>query len=193
MSYLISISFTLVFTSLSAQAQFTPYTKLMRVESMAFAKKIDSLVRKAQSIDDESRFYERVQILKEAATLALTRPNKDNTLVEVMPPIKRELEKDSAYEETILNITKTTIKRAQNADASAESVATQYFILENIMSEIRPCVASHATCKDVLIAIKDANIKTNSKAKSFRKMNGMFKTTSPSVLAERLFKKLVSK
>lgn len=180
--------FIIILFSTQARAESLGYVELSRLDNKAFAKKIEAIAEQARDIDDEEKFYERTQILKKATIMALSRPNKDNALIEVMPILKVELRKDSAYEETLLSITKASIRTLQNDKSTPQSAATQLFILENMLSEVRPCLKTHPTCKDILVAIKDAELKVPNRAKSFRKMNGMFKTYSPSILAERLYK-----
>ncbi len=178
------IYFLLTFFSLFSIAKTYKYKELMNIKPYDFLVQVKVQIEKSQKNDIPPAL--QLELLRETLKRTLSRPDRDNTLIEVMPPLRAALENLSSFGVTLLSLTNGALLVAKNKDLSPEVIATSYFFLENTLSEIRPLLASNKVFMQILMAIHDANIKVNPKAKSYRRLHGIFKTHSPSLLAKKI-------
>ena len=125
-------------------------------------------------------------LLRDAIKLILSRPNKDNMTSKLVPVVRSELTLLGAYQETMLSIANEAIHSINNEQNTPVDRATSVFILENLMSELKPDVTRKPAIKKIFERIRDAKIKLSSKVKNDRKVRGMFLTQSPSLTAKKI-------
>lgn len=152
------------------------------------AKQI-SLERQSQKRDEEGD-HEAVEILRDSLKLVLSRPNDDNMLSNLLPIIRSELNNFNAFEDTLVSITQEAIRSINNDKLATVYRSTSLFILENIMSEIRPELSSQKSdFKRIFELIRDAKIEVPEKVKNERVLRSMYSTKNPSAIAAAILKK----
>ncbi|MCC7404266.1 MAG: hypothetical protein IT288_07705 [Bdellovibrionales bacterium] len=150
------------------------------------AKKLS--MEKQASGDDEEGDRLAVEALRDALKLVLSRPNEDNMVTKLMPMVRSELNNFNAFEDTLNSITDEAIRAINSDTLPVVYRATALFILENIMSEVRPELENKEDFKSLLARVRDAKIKVPDKIANERKLRSMYKTKSPSEIAEKLLK-----
>ena len=125
--------------------------------------------------------------LKDALQLIFSRPNSDNMVSKLTPLVRTPLKNIDAYEATVDEIVTTTLDDIKNAKSSVRVLATDFIILENVLSEFKPDVKSNAAVKKFFVKIREAKIEVSQKVKSELRMRAMLKApTSPSEIATRI-------
>jgi hypothetical protein len=102
--------------------------------------------------------------------------------------VRSELNNFNAFEDTLNSITDEAIRAINSETLPVVYRATALFILENIMSEVRPELENKEDFKSLLVRVRDAKIKVPDKIANERKLRSMYKTKSPSEIAEKLLK-----
>ena len=110
-----------------------------------------------------------------------------------MPEVRRDLSGYSAYEDSVSAITAEAIEVMKNDKAATSQQATAIFVLENILSEIRPESANNDDLRRIIERIKDAKVKISNDVVKDMKLRGMYKTKNPSDMAKGIWKSLPKK
>ena len=131
--------------------------------------------------------------LVDALKLIFSRPNTDNMVAKLTPDVRRELSNVTSYEEAIAGIAKEAIAGAQDKGGTVARRSTSLFMLENILSEIRPEVPNNEEFRTVVKTIADAKLKIDDDVANERKVRSMFKTRNPSEMASEILAALTSK
>lgn len=148
---------------------------------------VQDLIRKstAEQSDDEAA----QQHLREALKLTFSRPNSDNMIAKLVPEIRRELLNFGSFESTIDSIVIEALSTVTSRKGTAQHQSTALFVLENVLSEIRPEVKTNAKLRKVVAKIRDAKISITKEVIKDQKLRGMFKTKNPSDLAREIIGK----
>ena len=109
-------------------------------------------------------------------------------VAKLTPDVRRELSGFSAFEDTISSLTAESLGIADDKNATVSQRATALFILDNILSEIRPEVAGNEDIRRVIQRIADAHIKIADDVKTDLKLRSMFKTKNPTEFAQEILK-----
>jgi hypothetical protein len=151
---------------------------------------ISNAHKKAKGGDDTSGDREAIDELRDALKLIFSRPNSDNMVAKLTPDVRRELSNFSAFEDTISGISAECLSQVKDDSLPVVVRSTALFVLENLLSEIRPEVAGNADLRRVTQRIADAKIKVPEDVLKDRKLRSMFKTVNPSDFAQEILKKL---
>lgn len=183
---------------LQTSAAMFKYNELMIKDYDEMLKLVQSQVKKSRSVgsntsDDNVNDAEAIEHLREALKLMFSRPNSDNMIAKLMPEVRRDLSGYSAYEDSISAIAAEAIEVLKNDKAATSQQATATFVLENILSEIRPEAANNDDLRRIIERVKDAKIKTSNDVMKDMKLRGMYKTKNPSDLAKEIWKSLPKK
>lgn len=128
----------------------------------------------------------KLELIK-AERLILSRPNPDNMVSKLTPDVRREMAELGPYDELLEAMAREGIQ-AFNGDLNLPvAVQTTFlFVLENLMSELKPEITADARKRACLEQIRDANIQVSSEVAAERKLKSMYLTESPSEEAGRI-------
>jgi hypothetical protein len=172
------------------------YNELMIKDYDEMNSMVESFIQKSRDLagDDEGHGNDAaaVEQLREAMKLIYSRPDSDNMVAKLTSEVRRELLSYSAFEDTVASVANEAINNAKNTNNSPSVQSTSLFILENVLSQIRPEIANNnnQVLKHVMEKIRDAHIKVSEDVFKDRKLRGMFKTNNPSDLAAEMLKKM---
>ncbi len=141
---------------------------------------------------DPMQDREAVEELRNALKLVLSRPNTDNMVAKLIPEVRKELMNFNAYEDTLSSVTGEALDLFQRGKLPTVYLSTQLFVIENVMSEIQPDARRKAEYREILVKIRDANIKIPSIVTQDRQLRGMHQTSDPSKRAAHVLD-LISK
>ena len=179
-------------------AKFYKYSELQVKDHDEMLKMIQTRVKASKKAavdhqkddDDEGGDREAIEELREAARLSFSRPNKDNLLNDLVPPIRRELVQYNAYDDVLVGLVDEAIDGFANKKLPVAFRCTYLFMLENLMSEMKPDASTKVEFNRSLEKIRDAKIKIEPDIKKELRMTSMFVMASPSETAKNVLKKL---
>lgn len=147
---------------------------------------VNSRVKKAESVANRDVNEAKI-ILKDAMQLIFSRPNGDNMVSKLLPPIRSTLKNIEAYDSILNEIAVTAIGEVKNENAKVKDSATNLIVLANLMSEIQPEIKTNPAIRNIIIKIRDAKIDVNNKVKGEMRMRSMLSPpTSPSDIAAKI-------
>ncbi len=169
------------------------YNELMIKDYDEMLHMVQGLLEKARAVgsnssDENVDDEQAIEHLREAMKLIYSRPNSDNMIAKLNPEIRRELVGYNAYEKTINSLTLEALGVAMNENAASSQRATAFFMLENILGEIRPEVSNNAGLRKAVETVKKAELEIPDDVRKDMKLRGMFKTRNPSELAAEVLK-----
>ncbi len=145
-------------------------------------REMDILLLKASGtniIDD----VEREPKVREAIEILLSRRNSDGKRSALFGQLQVQLP------EAFFLLSVQKVAEAAIADFKSQSTnlskATDYIILENLLSEIKPSASKY---KATLEAIRNENLEISDSFKSYARLEGMNIQESPSQMAENILK-----
>lgn len=191
----ITLLLTLIFALPSFAANYK-YSELVIKDYDEMLEMVQTFVNKAKEVGGEDGMGnedEAKSQLREALKLIFSRPDSDNMVAKLVPEVRRVLVGYNAYEDTVAAIAKEAVT-AINTDGIPVSVqSTSFFILDNVLGEVRPEAESNAKLRSVVQMIRDAKLKVSKDVMKERKIRGMFQTPNPSKIAEDILKPLEKK
>ncbi|AHI05047.1 hypothetical protein BDW_02695 [Bdellovibrio bacteriovorus W] len=127
--------------------------------------------------------------LKEALQAVYARPNDDDMINKVVAPLRTNLDDLGSWEKTISQLTDEAINALKNPKAFQPVVQVTYVVfLENLLSELKPYIATEGFERSMTERIQNAKITVTKEAISERKLRMMKGTASPSETAEKILK-----
>lgn len=180
----------------SASAANYKYNELMIKDYDEMQAMVEAFVQKSRNSggddDDSSNDAEAVSYLKEALKLIFSRPDSDNMVAKLVSEIRRELLSYNAFEPTIAELADEALAVAKNKNAAPSVQSTSLFVLENILSQIRPEVSNNnnQVFRGVIERVAKADIEVSNEVFKDRKLRGMFKNKNPTEVANEILKKL---
>jgi len=194
------LSLTLFISSLAFAKEY-PYNELMTKdydEMQASVRKGVNDAKKAarerqQEGDEEGADQAAISELRDTLQLILSRPDKDFMVSKLIPLVRKELVNYGGFEVSLETIATQAIMNLKSDKSSVSSKSTAVFVLENLMSEIKPEIDIKPEFKKIIEQIRDAKIKIPDAVVTDRKMTSMFKTVSPSETAKGILEKLKKK
>lgn len=154
-------------------------------------REVQIRLKKAQNLQregGEGNDGEAIEELRDALRLILSRPNSDNMVAKLMPDVRRELGGMSAFEDTLSSLAAECLASVKNENSTVARRSTDLFILENMLTEIRPEIGRNEDMLRIVRRIADANITIDSEVWKDRKIRSMFKTINPSDQAKEMLK-----
>ncbi|MBT4763351.1 MAG: hypothetical protein HOO06_16775 [Bdellovibrionaceae bacterium] len=153
--------------------------------SLVALKNADNMASQAER---EKLEAQAILSLRTALKIILSRPNKDNMTNKLLDEVQSRLTVLNMYMTSLDHLAISAITVLKNKNLPREYLATNVFILENLMSQIRPKL-SNSKYMGIMQRIKNAEIDVPEKAIRLRRMRGMHKTISPSEIARQILKK----
>lgn len=145
---------------------------------------VQAQVRKAQAATDEA---EGIDHLRAALKLIFTRPDTDNMVAKLVTDVRRELAGYGAFERVIAQLAAEATDNLRNKEANISVRTSASFILENLLTEIRPeAERENGEMRKTVRRLMDARLDLPREVKSERKLRGMFLTTNPSADAAKI-------
>jgi hypothetical protein len=183
---------------LQTAAAMFKYSELMIKDYDEMNKLVQTQVKKSRAVgsnatDENVNDAEAVEHLREALKLMFSRPNSDNMIAKLMPDVRRELTGYSAFEDSVSSITAEALEVIKNEKAATSQQATALFMLDNILSEIRPEAANNDDFRRIVERVKDAKIKIPGDVMKELKLRGMYKSKNPTDTAKDILKGLPKK
>lgn len=170
------------------ELQIKDYDEMSEMVNTHIRKAKGLAIEKQQAGDIEMGDQMAVDELAKAITLIFARPDKDNMAAKLMPSVKKELMNYNAYDETLSTVASDALVDLGNDKLPVVIRATAIFVLENLMSEIRPQLGDNEEYRNIVSKIAVAKIKVAKDVRNHRKLTGMYETTSPSDTAKKLLK-----
>ncbi len=179
--------------SLSASAAQFKYNELMIKDYDEMNHMVQAKVKKARAVgsntsDENINDQEAIEQLREALKLIFSRPNSDNMIAKLTPEVRRELSGYGAFNDVISGLAAEALAVVKSEKAPPSQQATGIFLLENMLSEIRPEIGNNEGLRRVVEKIRDAKVEISSDVKRDLKLRGMFKAMDPSKLASDILK-----
>jgi hypothetical protein len=168
------------------------YSDLLIRDYDEMSKEVQVRIRNAHKAnkdgEDSNGDAAAIEELRDALKLIFSRPNSDNMVAKLTPDVRRELSGFSAFEDTISSLTAESLGIADDKNATVSQRSTALFILDNILSEIRPEIGGNEDLRRVVQRIADAHVKIGDDVIKDRKIRSMFKTKNPTEYAEEILK-----
>lgn len=180
------LTFVALFSLTSAAAMFR-YSELMIKDYDEMHRMVREMVAKSRKAEGDA---ESIEPLREALKLIFSRPNSDNMIAKLIPEVRRELTGYAAFEDSISSLAAEALGVLKNKNSAASVQATALFMLENILSEIRPEAANNEDLRSVVKRVADAKIRIHSDVAKDMKLRGMFSAKNPTDMAKDILKKL---
>lgn len=152
------------------------------------ASKKAFLDRQKKGKNSEEADRQAIEVLRNALKLILSRPNDDNMLAKLLPFVRSELNNYSAFEDTLASLTQESVRSISNDKIPSVYRSTSLFLLENVMSEIRPEISKKEGFKKLVEFIRDAKIVVPESVKNERRLRSMQRSKNPSEMAETILK-----
>ena len=140
----------------------------------------------SESADTVAR--EKINALREALKFVLSRPDRDNLSIKLIPIVKNPLMHLKIYDETLFSLTQEAISTYKNKEMPVIYRATALFMIENSLAEARPQMKTSTYMRQTIESIRDADLDVDSDVQKFRSRNGMFSSRNPSKIAKVLLK-----
>lgn len=170
------------------ELQIKDYDQMTQmVEDKVNESKEIAIKMQEQGLDEEGD-KAAINKLKEALELILSRPNKDNMVAKLAPTVRTELNNYSAFESTMTSVAAQAIKAIKNDSLSTVQRSTAVFVLENLLSEVKPVLSRNEDFRNMVRMIHDANIEIPDKVAANRKLTSMDPTPDLSKIAGILLK-----
>lgn len=182
-------------TSAYAQSLYPhKYTELQIKDYDQMSEMVDEKIAQSKALaiqyqnegQDEVGDQEAVAQLREALKLIFSRPNKDNMVGKLVANVRRELGNYNAFESTMNSVASEALTAVQNETLSVLDRATAVYVLENIMSEVRPSLPKNEDFRNLVKQVRDADLEVPEKVKAHRKLTSMDETPDLSKVAKLL-------
>ncbi len=174
------------------ELQIKNYDEMLEKVNTHITKSRQLAIKHQEQGDDETGDQMAIDQLSEALTYILSRPDKDNMLTKLLPPIRKELVNYNAFETSLSLVVTDAITAIQSSKLPATYRATSVFVLENVMSQVQPLISTNKEMRSIIKKIRDAQLKVPPEVMNDRKLKSMFNTSSPSLTAEKILKKYPS-
>ena len=166
--------------------RFVPYNELMIQDFEDMQRVVHRRMREAEDAMRDGNETAAVESLRNALKLVLSRPDADNAAGRLTRPLRTALQQLNAYEDSVNSLTAEGLTSLQNPRLPVEMRSTYVFMLENIMSEMRPHLGHRPEAREVFERIRDAKIKMPKDVIQNRQMVGMFRTPDLSATARQV-------
>lgn len=172
-----------------SELQIKDYDEMKNsVRDRIIASKKAYLDKQKKAKDTEEADRQAIEVLRNALKFILSRPNDDNMLAKLMPFVRSELNNYSAFEDTLVSLTQESVRSLTNDKIPSVYRSTSLFLLENVMSEIRPEISQKEDFKKLIEFIRDAKIIVPESVKNERRLRSMYRSKNPSEMAETILK-----
>lgn len=152
-------------------------------------KDLDQMSALVKNKVKESKNAEAGKIvpIKEGLQAVYSRPNSDDMIDKVSPPLRTVLEQEDATEKVFGDLVQEAINALKNTKNFKKEVQVTYCIfLENIISEFKPSLKPDSFEYKIVKKIADSEIELTKEAQKDRKLRLMQESSSPSAIAAKV-------
>ena len=129
------------------------------------------------------------QAIRQALIIVLSKPGHDASVSRLVRRIQSRTQVYVDFWGTLSNITRSACAGLKNEERSPMERATYFYMLENIIAQLRPMVKENDEAKNILSYIAQAKIKVPKKVHSKRYMEVLEENIlSPSKLASKILR-----
>lgn len=129
----------------------------------------------------------KVVPIKEGLQAVFSRPNADDMIEKISPPLRTALEQEDATEKVFGDLVTEAINALTNTRNFKKEVQVTYAIfLENVISEFKPGLKKESFEYKIVKKIADSSIELTKDAQKDRKLRLMQESASPSVIAKKV-------
>ena len=129
----------------------------------------------------------KVVPIKEGLQAVFSRPNADDMIEKISPPLRTALEQEDATEKVFTDLVTEAINALTNTRNFKKEVQVTYAIfLENVISEFKPNLKKESFEYKIVKRIADSSIELTKDAQKDRKLRLMQESASPSMIAKKV-------
>lgn len=129
----------------------------------------------------------KVVPLKEGLQAIFSRPNNDDMIEKILPPLRTALDQEEAREKVYSELVTEATNALKNTKNFKKEVQVTYAIfLENIISEFKPGLQKDSFEFKMIKKIADSEIELTKDAQKDRRLRLMQESASPSAIAVRV-------
>ncbi len=132
--------------------------------------------------------------IKEGLQAVFSRPNSDDMIEKITPPLRAIMEQEDATEKVFGELVQEAINALKNTKNFKKEVQVTYAIfLENVISEFKPSLRVGGFEFKTIKKIADSDIELTKDAEKDRKLRLMQESSSPSVIAAKVIENFEEK
>lgn len=162
--------------------------------SYSYSKlKLLDLDQMSEIIQDKIQRYKKTgneQLINEAITISLSRPNDDAVAEKLLDTVRFSLESAELWEKSLDEVTQKSISALKVETTAAEDQVTYLILLENLVSEFKPqFIKQYQSPKyesQIIELIAGAGVVVSDAAIAEGRLSLMKEPLSPSTLAQSL-------
>lgn len=129
----------------------------------------------------------KVVPIKEGLQAVYSRPNSDDMIDKISPPLRTALDQEDATEKVFSELVQEAINALKNTKNFKKEVQVTYSIfLENVISEFKPSLKPGNFEFKIVKKIADSEIELTKDAQRDRKLRLMQESSSPSAIATKV-------
>jgi len=137
--------------------------------------------------ESKNAYAGKVVPIKEGLQAVYSRPNGDDMIERLSPPLRAVLEEEDVTEKVFSDLVTEATNALTNTKNFKKEVQVTYAIfLENIISEFKPGLKKDAFEYKIIKKIADADIELTKDAQKDRKLRLMQESASPSAIAKKV-------
>jgi hypothetical protein len=137
--------------------------------------------------ESKAAYSGKVVPIKEGLQAVYSRPNGDDMIEKISPPLRSVLEQEDATEKVFSELVTEAVNALTNTRVFKKEVQVTYAIfLENVISEFKPALKKDGFEYKIVKKIADANIELTKDAQKDRKLRLMQESASPSQIAKKV-------
>ncbi len=178
------ITLILMLSSLSEAGLLLTYHKLALKDLDQMNDIVSSKIK-----ESKKSYAGKTVPLKEALQAVLGRPDEDNMVEKVIPPLKSELESQDAWEKSLKELATEAINALKNNKNFKPEVQVTYQVfLENMLAQMKPDLGKGGFETKLVEKIREAKVVISKEAQNERKLRMMKTPVSPSDIADIILK-----
>ena len=134
---------------------------------------------------------EMAPIIRGAYVIVLSRANHDRVVSRLIQNLHGETQQKADFYDIMLSIARQSVPGFKNKDRSPLERATYLYILENVISSVRPHLKNNPSAKNIMHFIVEGKIKIPEEVHNVRYLHALEpESLSPSVQAQNILKSL---
>ena len=150
---------------------------------------VKNKVKESKSADEG-----KIVPIKEGLQAVYSRPNSDDMIEKITPPLRNILEQEDATEKVFGDLVQEAINALKNTKNFKKEVQVTYAIfLENVISEFKPGLKVGGFEYKTIKKIAESDIELTKDAQKDRKLRLMQESSSPSIIAAKVIENFEEK
>ena len=139
---------------------------------------------------DPAAITDALFFFQDAGRIVLARPDFDNIRSMLFLDIRKRLADYDAVEEIIGRLVDEGIWGLRTPETNRVEKLTYAYLLLNIMAELKPELKKNEAFYNMVVRIRDANLKLNEEVNDAAEVKAMISVNSPSEVAKRILKEI---